>query len=157
MKLGDILVKEAVIYELEGTTKDDVIDELMAVMKKAKAFPPGKAEIIRDEVFKREKLGTTGIGNSGAVPHAKVQGLKKISCAFGRIGSGLDWQSVDGEPVSAVFLLISPKDDVQPHLAAIKRISELIQHEHFTTFVKQTGNTEELLDLLAEVDEGSFI
>jgi len=157
MKLDDILVREAVVYELSGPTKDEVIVELMAALKKAGAFSRGQTESIQKEVFKREKLGTTGIGNSGAVPHAKVQGIKKIRCAFGRSPGGLDWKSVDGEPVHAVFLLISPKDDVQPHLAAIKRISELIQHEHFTSFVKETSNVEELLDLLAEADEGSFI
>lgn len=157
MNLGEILVRDAVLYEIEGETKDDVIDELMAAMKKAKAFPASQADNIREEVFKREKLGTTGIGNNGAVPHAKVDGLKKISCAFGRCGTGLDWKSVDGEPVYAVFLLVSPKDDVQPHLVAIKKISELIQHEHFTTFVRETGGIDELLDLLEEIDEGSFV
>lgn len=152
MKLSQIISKDTIVYDLKSADKKGAIRELVAQLKEAGRITADQEEKVYKEVMKREALGTTGIGNHGAVPHAKVENLKEMIGAFGRSSGGINFNSLDNEDVHAVFLVISPASEVQNHLKALKKISELIKHEHFCRFVRESGSFDVLKDLLEEFD-----
>jgi mannitol/fructose-specific phosphotransferase system IIA component (Ntr-type) len=102
---------------------------------------------------KREKLGSTGIGNGVAVPHAKLDSLDTILGAFGRSAEGLDFNAVDGEPVHLVFLVVSPFDKADAHIQALQKIFQAVKRVNFCKFLRQAKGVKDILELFHEVDE----
>ena len=152
MRLRELYNEDTIVFELQSREKKGVIRELVGKLRQAGKISADMEEKVFNEVMKREALGTTGIGNHGAVPHAKVENLKEMMGIFGRSSHGINFNSLDNEQVHAVFLIVSPLHEVQLHLKALKKISELIKHEHFCRFVREAAGFPVLKDLLVEFD-----
>lgn len=129
MKITDILEATAVIPDLEGSSKSDVIEELADVVA------AGHPEIDRTRLVlaleDRERLNSTALGDGVAIPHGKLPGLKRVIAAFGRSIEGIDFHSLDGQPTHLFFLLVAPEDSAGAHLKALARISRLLKDEGF--------------------------
>ena len=126
MKISDILKKEHVIKELNSCDKKNVLDELSS-------FLVDEGEITSKEnllvaLIEREKLGSTGIGENVAIPHAKISEIDKIITVFGRSKNGVEFESLDQKPLNFIFLVIAPENSTGQHLKALARISRLFKN-----------------------------
>lgn len=152
MKLTDFIVEEAIIIELKATNKEAVIREMVCSLKDVQKISQKDIDHVIKALMKREELGSTGIGKGIAVPHTKHDCAKKIVGTIARSKNGVDFNSLDGEPVHLFFLLLSPNDSTGSHLAALERISTVIRDNDFRRFMREANDKHGIIDILKEVD-----
>ncbi len=153
MKLSDIMVSDAIVPELKGTTRDEVITELIEALADAGAVAKKNVKEITKAVLKREGQATTGIGKGVALPHAKLKGIKKPVGTIGRSSAGVDFSALDSKPVYSVILLLSSPDNPDEHLQAMEAIFKHVQRDIFRKFLRQSETREGIVDLIQESDE----
>jgi len=153
MKLSDLIDPKAIISDLQATTKEEVIKELVGALGSADKVDPKDAKKLLAALMAREQLGSTGIGQGLAVPHAKHNSVGDLVAAFGRSKKGIDFDSLDGEPVYLVFLLLSNKEASGQHLEALAYITKLLRDDLFCRFLKEAKDHAELVELLREADQ----
>ena len=153
MKLSDFVCIEATITELQASDRDGVIMELVSAIGETGRFNKGKSREIAAEVIKRENEASTGLGKGVAVPHVKHKAVKEVIAAVGLSGKGINFFSLDKQPVYSIILLISSVDDPDKHLQAMENIFRHLQKENFRKFLRQCRNAEQVEDLINEADE----
>ena len=153
MKFADLVCFEAAIPELQATDRDGAIAELVSSLDKAGQLKRGKRQDVIKAVIEREKEASTGMGKGVAVPHVKHPAVKDVVAAVGLSPSGIDFSALDKQPVYSVVLLISPVDSPDRHLQAMENIFRQLQQEKFRKFLRQCHSSEQIEDLLREVDE----
>jgi PTS system nitrogen regulatory IIA component len=153
MRFRDFVCFEATITELQASDRDGAIAELVSSIEKAGRLGSGKCEEIAREVIKREKEASTGLGRGVAVPHVKHKAVKDVIAAIGQSGAGIDFLSLDKQPVYSVILLISPADEPDKHLQAMESIFKHLQQDRFRKFLRQCRTPKQVEDLLIEADE----
>lgn len=153
MKLGELIAKNAIVSDLSAVDRKGALKELVTKLKEAYGADAVKVNDVVEAVLKREKIGSTGMGNGVAVPHAKLEGLKGIVGVFGRSAKGIDFNAVDGEPVRLMFLILSPNDQPDRHIAALQRISQAVRQQNFCKFLIAAKGVKEIVELFNEVDE----
>jgi mannitol/fructose-specific phosphotransferase system IIA component (Ntr-type) len=154
MKLLDLIDRNSIIAELPTTDRNGVIRDLVEVLAGAKLIEEAAVEgIVRSIITRERTRGTTGFGKGVAVPHVKVEGLPRIVAAVGRSSKGIDFGSLDGQPVYSVFLIVSPAEQPEEHLRAMDLIFRHLQQEQFRKFMRQSDTVEKIYDLLNEADE----
>jgi PTS system nitrogen regulatory IIA component len=125
MHLADFLDFEAIRVGLPGGNKRKLLQMLGHIAGARLDYPP---ETIVETIAERERLGSTGFGNGVAIPHGKVEGLKRIYAIVARLAEPVDYKAIDGQPVDLVFLLLSPPDAGAEHLKALAAVSRVIRH-----------------------------
>ncbi|MFO0840477.1 MAG: PTS sugar transporter subunit IIA [Phycisphaerae bacterium] len=154
MKLLDLVGPKAVIADFASSDRNGVIRELVAVLADSGVIPADSVDSVSRQIVAREKKrGTTGFGKGVAAPHEKIAGLTKVVAAIGRSARGVDFASLDGEPVFGVVLILSPQDQPEEHLRAMDLVFRHLQQERFRKFLKQADRPEKIYDLLKEADE----
>ncbi len=153
MKFVDVVCFEAIIPELKAKDRDSAIAELVLVLDKAGRLGKENCEQIIKAVIKRENEASTGMGKGVALPHVKHGAVKDVIVAVGQSGVGIDFSSLDKQPVYSVILLISPLDNPDRHLQAMESIFKHLQRDKFRRFLRQSQTIEEIKDLLQEADE----
>jgi fructose-specific phosphotransferase system IIA component len=146
MRLTEILKPANIKIPLESKTKSEAIAELVNVL--AAAGDVTDAKKVLDAVLEREQTRTTGIGNGLAIPHGKCSGTKDLVMAIGRAGTPIDFQSIDGRPVSIIWMLASPPDKTGPHIHALARISRLMTLDKFRAQLLQAKTAQEAFDII---------
>lgn len=124
MDLSDLLAPGGIFPAFEATSKKQALLDLSA---HAAEITELDARMIYDTLLQRERLGSTGLGRGIAVPHVKLKGLSGIVCLFARLSKPIDFESLDGEPVDLIFLLLAPDHAGGDHLKALARISRLVR------------------------------
>ncbi|MBL8878316.1 MAG: PTS sugar transporter subunit IIA [Phycisphaerales bacterium] len=158
MKLLELVPRSAIVAELAASDRNGAIRELVETLSAAGAISGDEADAIAKSIITRERTrGTTGFGKGVAAPHAKIAGLRRAVAAVGRSSRGIDFSSLDGEPVFAVFLLISPEEQPEEHLRAMDLIFRNLQQERFRKFLRQADDSEKIFDLLKEADERQLV
>ena len=152
VRLADIVKEENIVAELAAGDKESAIKELVAALVTSGSLTKRAAKGVADSILEREKLGSTGIGNGVAVPHAKIAGKGEPFGAMGRAKGGLDFASLDGARTHTIFLFISPEGAPNKHIALMSRFMTLLRKADFVSFLRQTDGRGKLHDLLAEVD-----
>lgn len=150
MKIMDFLNENAVSANLTATTKEEVIKELIDLL--AKTQPIKNKEKLINVLLEREALGSTGIGQGVAIPHGKSENVKELVAAFGISQKGVNFDSLDGEPVYIFFLLVAPEDSAGPHLKALARISRLLKDKYFRDTLKSVKDEKSLLKTIRQED-----
>jgi nitrogen PTS system EIIA component len=151
IKIFDFLCRDAVTVDIKSHDKKGTINELIELLGKAsKIKDPAKAF---QSVMEREKIGTTGIGQGVAIPHGKTDTVDGIIGAFGVSKKGIQFDSLDGEPVHLVFLLLSPHDSGGHHLRALALISRLFKDKFFRQALIDANSPEDILKTISQEDE----
>src|SRR5437667_2906552 len=129
MRLSEILTASNIKVPLAATTKTDAIRELVALLTAIGDVTDPKK--VLEAVLEREATRTTGIGNGLAIPHGKCAGVPDLVMAIGKPAQPIDFQSIDGRPVSVIWMLTSPPEKTGPHIHALARISRLMTIDKF--------------------------
>ena len=157
MKFADFVCFEAAIPELQARDRDGAIAELVSSLDKAGKLGKGNRKEVIRAVTKRENEASTGMGRGIAVPHVKHKAVKDVVAVIGQSSAGIDFSSLDKQPVYSVILLISPVDNADKHLQAMESIFKHLQHEKFRKFLRQCRSVSQIEDLLREADESLFV
>ncbi len=134
MKIIDFLKEGAIIPDLKSTDKEGVIEELVALLEKGGEVTD--KEKIVEIILEREKLGSTGIGQGIAVPHAKTDQVREIVIAFGLSQKGVNFESLDEELVYIIFLVLAPVEATGVHLKVLAKIARLLKDKVFRNSLK---------------------
>jgi nitrogen PTS system EIIA component len=156
MKFSVFISRKAICSELTATTKEGVITELVQSLVKAGDIKEADQADIIKAIMKREELGSTGIGRGVAVPHTKHASVEKLIGTVGVSPTGLDFESLDGQPASLFFLLVSPPDRPGDHLRALENISRQLRDDMFCRLLRQSKTIEDISQLLDEADGNQF-
>ena len=156
MKFADFIVPTAIRSEAVAEDKEGVIREMVQSLADAGAVSQDEFDSIVKAIMKREELGSTGIGRGVAVPHTKHPSVDRLVGTVAVSTEGVDFDSLDGEKVYLLFLLISPPDRPGDHLRALENISRQLRDDTFLRFLKQSKTTEDIAQLLEEADNNQF-
>lgn len=151
LRILDFLKPTAITVELTGTTKKAVLEELVALLAKNGQVKDPKNTV--DVLMEREKLGSTGIGQGIAIPHAKTDQASEVVAAFGLSRRGVQFESLDGDPVYIFFLLVAPPDAAGLHLKALARISRLLKDKFFRQSLRDVKDANEIVRIIREQDQ----
>lgn len=150
MKLSNLIEEDLMGFDLQSTSKDDVIKELVELAARSKLVRD--KSLLLDEVQKREKLVTTGVGWGVAFPHAKTKAMKGIVITFGRSDKGVDFGAMDQKPVHLFFLIAAPEDTIGAHLNVMARLSFLMKSQDNRERLLSAKNPGEVLEVLDSLD-----
>ncbi len=152
MKLADIVCLDSVVGELEAGDRDGVILELMSALGRAGKLGSAKPERIAQAVILRENEASTGLGKGVAVPHVKTSAVKEVVATVGRSSGGIDFSSLDKQPVYSVILLLSPTGSADKHLQAMECVFRNLQKEDFRRFLRQAQTVEQIKETILDAD-----
>lgn len=152
MKISDFLSSKAVSADLKGTTKADVIAELVDVLINAGSIEKKHRKKVLEILMAREALGSTAIGQGIAIPHGKYDSIKKLVGCLGVSKKGINFDSLDGEPAYIFFLLVAPVDSAGPHLKALARISRLLKDKYIRETLKTAKDDKSILTIVQQED-----
>ncbi|MCK4628221.1 MAG: PTS sugar transporter subunit IIA [Sedimentisphaerales bacterium] len=153
MKLSDFMVSEAIVPQLQSTSRDDAVRELVEALAHAGKVATKQVDEIVQKIIERETQGSTGIGKGIAVPHIKHPSTTEIVGTIGCSRNGIEFNSLDKAPVYSVLLLLSPPNDPDRHLEAMESLFAHLQRDRFRKFLRQSESTEAIIDLIQEADE----
>ncbi|MFA6810508.1 MAG: PTS sugar transporter subunit IIA [Desulfoplanes sp.] len=148
MKLVDFLDEDFVIADLQARTKKEVLAELIQPLKNK--WIDLDLDKVLSVLLDRENLGTTGIGDGIAIPHGKLEGLKKVVLVIGRSLQGLDFASLDHQPCHIFFLVLAPEKVAGMHLRILAHISRLLQDPSFRQAFLEAPDRKAIVSLLKE-------
>ena len=146
MNFKKALSRQAISLDLQGTTKDAVIEELIDLLDQAGKLRDRKAAL--KAVLDREKKMSTGMQSGVAIPHGKTDSVDALVAAVGLKKEGLDFDSMDGEPSKIFILTVTPANRTGPHIQFLAEISRLLNDESVRKRILNAGSDMELLDIL---------
>ncbi len=152
MRLTDILSLECIKVPLTATDKRGVITEIVDLVHAAGKLTDRQQML--EATLEREATRTTGIGNGLAIPHGKCAAVSELIMAIGKTAEPVDFESIDGKPVTIVIFLASPPDKTGPHIQALARISRLMTDQKFRRALDEAETPEAVLDLFAAYESG---
>ena len=156
MKFSDFICRDAIRTRLEADEKQSVIRAMVTSLVDAKRINSKDYESIVEAILKREELGSTGIGRGVAVPHTKHPSIDKLIGTVAVSEDGVNFESLDGEKVHLLFLLVSPPDRPGDHLRALENISRQLRDDMFCRMLKQCKTPDDVWQLLEEADNNQF-
>jgi nitrogen PTS system EIIA component len=147
MNLTDIIDQRAVLSHVKAQSKKALLQDLAQAMAKLVAVDQ---RVIFETLLTREKLGSTGLGQGIAIPHGRMPGLTRVYGLFARLPHPVAFDSVDGNPVDLVFVLLAPEHAGADHLTALARISRLLRDSSTVAKLRGTETAEGLYAILTE-------
>ncbi len=154
MNIISLLDTDTVIPDLKVSSKKEVLDELIATL--SRKVGDQELEAIRDAVFEREAVMSTGVGKGLAIPHGKAGGIHDNYAAFALLEEPVDYEAIDGEAVSMVFLLVGPQSSNSFHIKMLSRISRLMNNGEFRERLKECKSSSCILDVFMEEEKAHF-
>jgi PTS system nitrogen regulatory IIA component len=152
MRMSDFVVCEAIIPKLAATTKEGAIREMVESLNAAGQFQGIEVTEVIRAVQRRELLGSTGIGRGVAIPHTKHNSVDHLVGTVAISPAGVPFDSLDGEPVHVLVLLISPQHEPGNHLRALENVSRCLRNDEFVQALRSGSSKEEICRLLDEMD-----
>lgn len=148
-EISELLAPEAVLSGVSAASKKALFQQLGAAAERGYGLD---ARLVADRLTARERLGSTGFGQGVAIPHGKVDGLKRVVGIFVRLAQPLDFAAVDELPVDLVFVLLSPVGAGAEHLKALAAVSRKLRDRNFAAKLRGAGSPDALFALLAGVE-----
>lgn len=150
MQLVDVLKEDLIFLNFEAENKEQAIEKFIEALQKTGAIR--EPEVLKDAIFEREKLGTTGVGGGIALPHARSSAIKDLTVAFFRSEKGIDFKSIDGQPVNLIFVLLAPVSSGGPYLKLLAKISRLLRSDDFRNALLEAVTPAEIINIIQEND-----
>ena len=145
--MKETITQKLIALDLDGQDKEDVIQQLANLLDEDGRLNNREAYI--RNVQERERLTTTGIGFGIAIPHGKTDAVKDVSVAIGRLQTPVEWDAMDGKPVTMVFQIAVPEASKgNEHLRLISALSRQLIHQEFRDQIMNATSSQEVLDLL---------
>jgi mannitol/fructose-specific phosphotransferase system IIA component (Ntr-type) len=154
--LSEIVSAQAIVPALTASDRDGVVTELVDALVAAGSASATIRDELISRVLDRERRGSTGFGQGVAVPHVKHKGVQTLVAAVGISPRGVDFNSLDRQPVYSVFLLLSPEDRPDEHLQAMEVIFRQLSKDTFRYFLRQCESVKDVTELLEEADGQSL-
>ncbi len=147
MELREFFAEEAVQLELAGTTKDDILKELIGLL----GLDEKNEQMLFKMLKRRENLGSTGIGRGIAIPHCRSLVVNKLRVAFGRKRAGIDFKAMDGQPVHFFFLIVAPPLEVSnQYLPVLGKIAQFSKEPDLPDRLNALTDAAQFMKLLEE-------
>ena len=153
MRITDLLDKNSICLNAAPADKKETLD--LAVELMAKSGKLSDVEKYREQVYAREEESTTGIGEGIAIPHGKCDAVKAPGLAAMVIKNGVEYESLDGEPVTLLFLIAAPNTKDNVHLDVLSKLSVMLMDENFTTSLRNAKSVDEFLQIIDAADESA--
>ena len=150
MKITDLLDPRSISLDAAPTSKSETLDKAVELM--AASGKLSDVEAFRKQVYAREEESTTGIGEGIAIPHGKCDAVKKPGLAAMVIKNGVDFDSLDGEPVTLLFLIAAPNTKDNVHLDVLSKLSVLMMDENFSDSLRNASSVEDFLSIIDKAD-----
>ncbi len=150
MRITDLLDQRSVSLSGAPSSKQEALDQMVDLMIKSGKI--NDREAYRQEVYRREEESTTGIGEGIAIPHGKGAFVDRPGLAAMVVKDGVDFDSLDGEPVNLIFLIAAPNTEDNVHLDVLSKLSMLLMDENFSANLKNASTVEEFLKIVDEAD-----
>lgn len=147
MTLADIIESRAVLPNLKAANKKQLLSELSQAMAAVTGL---ETRQILETLTRREKLGSTGLGQGIAIPHGRIAGIDRVHGLFARLATPVAFDSVDGENVDLVFVLLAPEHAGADHLTALARISRLMREPQTVKKLRGTDSAAGLYAIMTE-------
>lgn len=151
MRITDLLDKRSISLNAAPTSKSEALDQIVALMTKSGKI--NNEEAYRKQVYAREEESTTGIGEGIAIPHGKCDAVTKPGLAAMVIKNGVDFDSLDGEPVTLMFLIAAPNTKDNVHLDVLSKLSVLLMDEDFSESLRNAKTVDEFIQIVDKADE----
>lgn len=151
MRITELLTRDTIAMDVEATTKEGVIDTLVAQLDHAGIL--SDVDAFKDAIMAREGQSTTGIGEGIAIPHAKVDAVKQPAIAFGKSKAGVDYQSLDGQPAHLFFMIAAPEGGAQTHLDALAKLSGVLMDDKVREALLHASTPDEVLAIIDRADD----
>lgn len=151
--MKNFLVRDALVPSLAASTKEGAIRELVMALQGAGYFKPHEVDAVVTEIMRREGLGSTGIGRGVAIPHSRFEGLPKLVGTVGLSRNGIPFDSIDGQDVRMVFLLVSRPDQPGPHLHALETIVRVTESDEFIARLLACTTRDQMWQLIDSTDD----
>ncbi len=148
MNISDILEVKTLKINLAAKNKGAVLDEMLDLLIETKKLDKKYKAKIKKALLSREQLGSTGIGQGIAIPHAKDDCIKKMVACCATSKHGIDFDALDGEPAYIFFMILAPKEATGMHLKALAKISRLVKDKFFRSSLLMCKDPAELLSVL---------
>lgn len=150
MNIKDLLIKEAMIMDLQATDKQGAIDEMVQKM-----FDTGRISDIatyKEGILAREAQTSTGLGDGIAMPHAKNAAVKEATVLFAKSNKGLDYEALDGQPTYLFFMIAAPEGANDTHLQALAQLARLLVDPEFVDRLKKAETPDDVQKLFQEAE-----
>lgn len=154
MNIFSLLSTQTILPNLQANDKTEVLDKMVSSLRDQ--VSDGELERIRDAVFEREKIMSTGVGKGLAIPHGKAAGIEQTYAAFAILEDPVDYEAIDDQPVSMVFLLVGPQASNSLHIKMLSRISRLMNNSEFRERLKTCSTAEDIIEQFKEEEHVSF-
>ncbi len=151
MRITDLLDKRSISLDASPASKKEALDYAVALMVKSGKI--SDEEAYRKQVYLREEESTTGIGEGIAIPHGKCDAVVKPGLAAMVVKNGVDFDSLDGEPVHLIFLIAAPNTEDNIHVDVLSKLSVLMMDEAFVEKLKEAKSVEEFLQIVDDADD----
>ena len=151
MRITELLDKRSIRIDGAPKSKNEALDQMVELM--AKSGKINDLEAYRQEVYRREEEGTTGVGEGIAIPHGKGAFVDKPGLAAMVVKDGVDYDSLDGEPVHLIFLIAAPNTKDNVHLDVLSKLSVLLMDEDFSRALQNAKSLEEFMKIVDEADQ----
>lgn len=153
MRISDILDESVVRVQLKGKSKDEIINQMIAIVNNSNKITD--IEKVREAIFEREKIMSTGVGNGFAIPHGKTDAVIDIVAAFAVTEEPIDYDSLDEQPVRLIFLLVGKDSMVGPHIKLLSRISRLMNKEEFRGKLLKAETEKQVIEIF-KAEEATY-
>ncbi|HEM5162502.1 TPA: PTS sugar transporter subunit IIA [Streptococcus suis] len=151
MKIQDVLRKDVMLLDLQATSKEAVIDEMIASLVE-KGYVTD-FDVFKTGIMNREAQTTTGLGDGIAMPHAKNAAVKEATVLFAKSNKGVDYASLDGQPTDLFFMIAAPEGANDTHLAALAELSKYLMKPGFADRLRAVTNPEEVIAVFDTAEE----
>ena len=151
MRITDLLDARSILLDASPKSKSEALDQIVDLMVKSEKI--NDKEAYRKQVYAREEESTTGIGEGIAIPHGKCDAVTKPGLAAMVVKDGVDFDSLDGEPVTLMFLIAAPNTEDNIHLDVLSKLSVLLMNEEFTESLRSAKTVEEFMNIINDADE----
>jgi PTS system nitrogen regulatory IIA component len=150
MKIVDLIRRDMVVPALQATEKRAILEELASYM--AGRHPRIDRATLARVLIEREQLASTAIGEGVAIPHGKLSAVGEIVACLGRAPSGVEFDSMDGQPTFLFFVLVAPESSTGAHLKALARISRVFKDPEFRRRLLAAPDAESMYHVVADED-----